>query len=181
MKTLLTTVFLALMQSCLLADELRDEIDSYEEAFHHALHTAPEIYLVCYYKVEKKPWSKEWEQLEIKATIVDAIRGERKVGDRIEFGRVLDGKYGVISKLVGGLYYVQYYRNDSEGSPEFGKLDIDPQDPLALFRFSEAFSTMTAEHKEKAQQGVAPQSATRSESNSEDSDKHQNESEERSR
>ena len=155
------------MQFYLLAGEQRDEIDSYEEAFHHALHTAPEIYLVCYYQVEKKPWGKEWEQLEIKATIIDAIRGERKVGDRIEFGRVFDGKYGDILKLVGSHYYVQYYRNDSEGSPEFGELDIDPQDPLALFRYSGDLSTIADEHKQKAQQAGTGQPATRPESKSE--------------
>jgi hypothetical protein len=161
MKTLLAALCLFSAHPFLSAGELRDEIDSYEEAFHQALHTAPEIYLVCFYQVEKKPWAKEWERLEIKATIVEVIRGERKVGERIEFERVLDGKYGDISKLIGSLKYVQYYRKDQEGSPEFGKLDIDPQDPAALFRYSPEFSVIAAEHKPKAQQPGTGQPATR--------------------
>ncbi len=180
MKILLTTVLLASIRICLLAGEPRDKTDKYKDAFHHALNTAPEIYLVCYYQVEKKPWREIWEQLEIKATIVDAIRGERKVGDRIDFGRVRDGKFGDISQLVGSLYYVQYYRNDVEGSPEFGKLHIDSQHPRALFRYSDDLSGLVAEHKQKAQQAGAGQPATRTESDSEYGDEPQPESEERS-
>lgn len=181
MRILLAALCLATANPLLLAGELRDEIDSYEEAFHHALHKAPEIYLVCYYQVEKKPWGQEWERLEIKATIVEVIRGERKVGDRIEFGRVLDGKYGDISKLAGSLNYVQYYRIDQEGSPEFGKRNIDPQDPAALFRYSPEFAVIAADHKPKAQQDGTGQPATRSKSDSEGGDKPQPESEGRSR
>jgi hypothetical protein len=181
MRTLLAAICLSTVYPLLSAGELRDEIDSDQEAFHHALHKAPEIYLVCYYHVEKKPWGKEWERLEIKATIVEVIRGERKVGEQIEFERVLDGKYGDISKMAGSLNYVQYYRIDQEGSPEFGKLNIDPQDPAALFRYSPEFAVIAAEHKPKAQQAGTGQPATRPESNSEGSDKPQPESEGRTR
>lgn len=170
MRTLLAALCIAIAHPLLSAGELRDEIDSFGESFHQALHVAPEIYLVCYYQVDKKPWAKEWERLEIKATVVEVIRGERKVGDRIEFDRVLDGKYGDISKLPGSLNYVQYYRNDQEGSPEFGKLNIDPQDPAALFRFSSELSVIAAEHKE-AQQAGTEQPATSPELKSEGGDK----------
>lgn len=163
-KIILIAFFLAWAQAILFAGELREEVDSYEEAFHHAIHNAPEIYLICYYQIDKKPWGKEWEQLEIKATIVDVVKGERKVGDKIEFVRVLDGKYGDISMLSGSLHYVQYYRVEEKDAPEFGKLSIDAQDPFALFRYSPEFSVLASKHKNKAQQDGGGQSATRLES-----------------
>ncbi|MBN8460531.1 MAG: hypothetical protein J0M04_22095 [Verrucomicrobia bacterium] len=181
MRSLLAAICLALPLPPIAAGELREEIDSAKEAFHHALHDAPAIYLVCYYKVEMKLWNGDWEQLDIQATIVEVVRGDQKVGDRINFERVMDGKYGDISKLAGSLYYVQLYRNDHEGTPNFGKLDIDPQDPLAVFPYSQERSAMAAEHKKKAQQAGAGQPATLPESKSEGSDKPQPESEGRSR
>jgi hypothetical protein len=150
---LLAALWLASIQPLLLGGELREEVDSYEEAFHHALHNAPEIYLICFYQVEKKVWAEEWEQLKINATVVDVVKGALKVGERIEFERVLDGKYGDISKLEGSLYYVQFHRNNDEKSPRFGKLDIDPQDPFALFRHSPDFSVQADKYKKKAQSG----------------------------
>ncbi len=159
MKSVLATLVFAAFQTISSAGDLPEEIGSYEEAFHHALHKAPEIYLVCYYQVDKKTWAKDWEKLEIKATIVEVIRGKRKIGERIEFERVLDGKYGDISKMAGALQYIQYYRNKHEGSPEFGKLYIDPQDPIAIFPYSTAFSAMVSEHKAKAQQDAPPPTA----------------------
>ena len=93
----------------------------------------------------------------------------------------MDGKYGDISKLAGSLHYVQLYRNDHEGTPNFGKLDIDPQDPLAVFPYSQERSAMATEHKKKAQQAGAGQPATRPELKSEGGDKPQPNAEGRSR
>ena len=127
-----------------LAGERPAEIDSHEAAFHTMLHDGAEFYLICITQVNKKPWSGEWEQLFIKATIVDVIRGARKVGDRIEYNRVLDGKYGDISGLQGSLYFVRF---DVDQDTKTSR--VDPQDPQALFSYSEAFHAVATEHKKK--------------------------------
>jgi hypothetical protein len=71
-----------------------------------------------------------------------------------------------------------------EGQGNFGDVDCGPADPL----FTECALTASGEElvskwqqNNKAEQGVAPQSATRSESNSEGGNKPQPESEARSR
>jgi hypothetical protein len=139
----LTACALVLSALSTHADELKAEIDSAAEAFHRPLHLASEMYLVCYYKVDKKPWGKEWEQLEIRATVVDVVNGPKKIGERIQFVRVLDGKYGDISHLLGSLNYVH--------SHDRGKFEIDAQDPHAIFGYTEERAKVALAHKKAGQ------------------------------
>ena len=161
MRTLLAALCLATAPSCLSGGELRENIDSYEQAFYQVLYTAPEIYLDCYYQVEKQPWVKELERLESKASIVEVLRCLRTVGERIEFGRVLDGKDEDISKLAGSLNCVKDSRNDQDGFPEFCKSDIAPEEPAALCQYSADFTVIaSAAHKPKAQQACSEEHVT---------------------
>ena len=137
--------------SIVVAGERPAEIDSYEAAFHTTLHDGPEFYLVCITQADKKPWRGEWEQLFIKATIVEVIRGEKKVGEKIEYNRVLDGKYGDISSLHGSLYFVRFDIDD-----ETKVIGVDPQDPQALFSYSEEFHAQAIEHKNKENKAEEP-------------------------
>ncbi len=161
MRQILTSVFLASICFC-SADEKPPEIDSYESSFHYRIHDSVEFCLVCYTSVEKKPWRGAGEQLLITATIVDVIRGSRKIGDRIKFQRVLDGKYGDISHLSGSLNFIRF---DKAPNPAFKKTIVDAQDPQAVFRFSEAFHIVALKHK-IAEQGGAEQPATAPQSKS---------------
>ena len=124
-----------------------DEIDSHEAAFHHAIHGSAEFYLVCIYEVTKKPWNKVWEQLEIKATVVEAIKGGKPVGEKISFQRVLDGKYGDVTHMVGSLYFVRYDKGEGP-TPDESKTEINPQDPHAIFGCSKDFLRTAKEHKD---------------------------------
>jgi hypothetical protein len=132
-----------------------EEIDSHASAFHHAIHNSAEFYLVCLYDVHKKPWNKDWEQLEIKATIVLPIKGRKPMGEKISFERVLDGKYGDISHMDGSLYFVRYDKVEGAASGEPRKLGIDAQDPHAVFRSSEDLFRVALEHKETEWTGGA--------------------------
>ncbi|MDP0489550.1 MAG: hypothetical protein Q7Q71_00700 [Verrucomicrobiota bacterium JB023] len=164
--------------TCVLAEPIKDgdEIDSYEAAFHHMLHDAAEFYLVCIYEVEKKPWGKEWEQLEIKATVIDPIKGAKKVGEKLNYRRVLDGKYGDISSLNGSLKFVRLITDEEKPDDE---AFVDAQDPMSVFRYSPEFHKVAREHRQ-AEQGGAGQPATAPESKSEGKEKPKPESEGRS-
>lgn len=161
MKTIFALLFFSLANTNLMAGELRQEIDSNNEAFHHALHLAAEMYLVCYYQLEQRPLQGGCE-LKIKATIVEVIRGELKVGDRIEFTRFLDdnkANQADFSGLVGSLKYVQYKWNDQSAGGGLGKLEIDAQDPQALFGHSADFAALAAQHKQAPQKSAAASEA----------------------
>ena len=61
------------------ADDKPKEIDSYESSFHFMIHDGDGFCLVCYTSIEKKPWGKVFEQLEITATIIEVYKGTRKI------------------------------------------------------------------------------------------------------
>ena len=118
--------------------------------------------MVCYSRVEKKLW-RGGEKLEIEATIVEVYRGKRKIGDRIKFTRVFDGKFGDISHLHGSLYFVRF---DKAPNPAIKQTIVDAQDPQAVFSYTAEFHAIAKKHKQ-AEQGSAHQSTTRPESKSE--------------
>lgn len=119
------------------------EIDSHEAAFHHAIHESTEFHLVCVYDMKKKPVGKAGEELEIQATIIRPIKGDRPVGAKISFKRFLDGKYGDISSMDGTIYFVRFDKVENEP----GKVEINPQDPHAVFRSSEELLKIAREHE----------------------------------
>ena len=150
MRHILTALLITFFYSIASAGERPVEIDSHESAFHIMLHDGAGFCLVCYTKVEKKPWRGEWEKFEIEATIVEVYRGKRKIGDRIKFTRVMDDKFGDISKLHGSLNFIRF---DKALNPAIKQTIVDAQDPQAIFRFSEAFHKVALKHK-VAEQGV---------------------------
>ena len=127
------------------------EIDSHESAFHIMLHDGAGFCLVCYSRVEKKLW-RGGEKLEIEATIVEVYRGKRKIGDRIKFTRVFDGKFGDISHLHGSLYFVRF---DKAPNPAIKQTIVDAQDPQAVFSYTAEFHTIAKKHQQ-AEQVAAP-------------------------
>ena len=134
------------------AGEKPAEINSHESAFHYMIHDGAGFCLVCYTRVEKKPWRGEWEKLEIEATIVEVYRGKRKIGDRIKFTRVMDGKFGDISHLHGSLNFVRF---DKPDNPDSKETFVDGQDPQAVFSYSTEFHAVAKQHKQ-AEQAMPP-------------------------
>ena len=157
------------------------------EWFHQALHYGdrPELYLVCAYKISVQKHgidslaAQGWEELLISCTVVDVIRGPKKVGEKFTYRRYLDGKAKDLVKIedhLGRLNYVFFVEAPN------GSRFVDPQDPSAVWRFEPEIQKAANLHRNsKAEQGVAPQSATRAESEPESSDKPQPDSESRSR
>ena len=107
-----------------------DGLDSPPKVFHHyGIHSHVEGYLVCVYEVETTGGSKN--EMEIRSTVVERIRGTRKMGDRLAFKRVSDATTEKVSRasasMVGGLYYVFLRLCDD------GHIQVDAQNPLALW------------------------------------------------
>jgi len=136
--------FLLVLSSLSHADDKPKEVDSYESSFHFMIHDGDGFCLVCYTSIEKKPWGKVFEQLEITATIIEVYKGTRKIGDKIKFNRVLDGKYGDISHLQGSLQFVRF---DKAHNPAIKNTVVDAQDPQAIFKFSEKLHKVARKHK----------------------------------
>ena len=112
------------------------------KAFHAAFHINTESYLICIYKVDKQPPRIGYpDQINIKATVIEAIQGNKKVGEKFSFERILDGKYGDVSGMAGGLYYVFLYTNDH------GKILVSSQDPNALWEYKEEYKPVANSHK----------------------------------
>ena len=147
------------------------------EWFHKRLHYEewPEIYLVCDYRIAVQEHGIEplsargWEELSISCTIVDVIRGPRKVGEKFTYRRYLDGKAKDLVKIeerLGHLNYVFFVE-----APDGTKF-VDPQDPSAVWRFEPEIQRAANLHRKgKAEQDGAEEPASRSESEPEGGDK----------
>jgi hypothetical protein len=133
------------------------------EYFHQSLHheDRPELYLVCYYAVRVQPHGIEnlaaqgWEEIVVSCTVVDSIRGPKKVGDRFEYVRYRDGKAGNTKDLLGRLTYVFF-------TQAAGGRFVDPQDPASEWLFSEELRRIVEIHekpKPKAGPGAAQPAA----------------------
>ncbi len=129
------------------------------EYFHQSLHDEghPELYLVCDYAVKVQPHgiaslaARGWEEVVVSCTVVDAIRGPKKVGERFEYRRYREGKAKETEKLLGGLRYVFFV--EATGGERF----VDPQDPASVKDYCEEFARIVAVHrKPKAEQVVPP-------------------------
>lgn len=110
----------------------------------------PEFYLVCIHGFKVQPHGSvpEWEELALRSTIVDVIRGEKKVGDTLEYRHYLDGKAVEPEKIVGTLWYVFV----SEFETEDGKMVrfVDPQDPSCRIPYTPKRAKILAEHRGQA-------------------------------
>lgn len=125
-----------------------DSLNSPAKTFHHyGLHAHAEAYLVCIYKVEKTGGA--INEMRIKATVIDHIKGSRKLGSQFIFTRLSDGSHEevsrTISNLQGGLFYVFL------DVGEDGQAGVDAQDPIALWKYTEELREVVARHMSKCQ------------------------------
>ncbi|MEO5804807.1 MAG: hypothetical protein ABIR24_14885 [Verrucomicrobiota bacterium] len=119
-----------------------DSLDSDLKTFHHyGIQNHAESYLVCLHDVEKTGGPKN--EAEIKATVVDRIKGEKRVGEEFVFRRVSDSSFEQLLRMRGGLYYVFLNKEDDE------KMTVDGQDPAALRKYSDELREMVHRHKQR--------------------------------
>jgi hypothetical protein len=153
MKKLLT-LFLILTASAIAGEHHVDDDDFigwdqmfHTNAFHRGLEDRPELYLVCIhgFKVQSHGSVPEWEELALRSTIVDAVRGGKKVGDLLEYRHYLDVKAVNPEQMVGTLWYIFV----SEDLDDDGKKVrfVDPQDPSCRVRYTEDLAKIVAEHR----------------------------------
>jgi len=120
-----------------------DSLDSDLKKFHHyGIQNHAESYLVCLYDVEKTGGPKN--EAEIKATVVDRIKGEKRFGEEFVFRRVSESSFEQLLRMRGGLYYVFLKKEDD------GKMAVDGQDPAALRKYSDELGELVQRHKQRA-------------------------------
>ncbi len=142
MKTLAISLALAAVALSLsgcassLAPERRGEVDSPIKAFvQYGLDRRPEAYLVCVYQAETTGGLKN--EVEIRATVVDRIKGTKQVGEILSFKRVSDGAWD-LPGMRGALLYV-FLDQDTDG-----RAFVDIQDPQALWGYSDELQKIVA-------------------------------------
>jgi hypothetical protein len=107
----------------------------------------PELYLVCIHGFKVQPHGSvpEWDELALRSTIVEVIRGDRKVGDLLEYRHYLDGKAVAPETIVGTLWYVTV---SEEETKDGGKVRfVDPQDPSCRIPYTAERAKIVAEHR----------------------------------
>ncbi|MBI4659812.1 MAG: hypothetical protein HY735_13310 [Verrucomicrobia bacterium] len=119
-----------------------DSLNSPEKVFHHyGIHAHIEAYLVCVYSVEKKRET-NLDTIQIKATVIDRIKGKKKIGERVAFLRCFDYQLGDVSYMNGALYYVIFRRFEN------GEVAVDSQDPIAMANYEPELEAVAERHKE---------------------------------
>jgi hypothetical protein len=125
-----------------LSSERAGEVDSPVKAFvQYGLDRRSEAYLVCVYQAETTGGSKS--EVEIHATVVDCIKGKKRVGERFSFRRGSDSGAWDLARLRGDLFYV-FLDEDADG-----RLFVDAQDPQALWRYSAELHRIVAKYRRK--------------------------------
>ncbi len=118
------------------------EPDNDLKDFHRLIHHNVESYIICVYGIEKIPQRVGYkDQIIIKSTITYAVKGKKKIGEKLIFNRMKDGKFGDVSHMRGRLYFVFLH---SMGS---GDISVDPQDPAALIKYKEEYYKVAIGHK----------------------------------
>lgn len=111
------------------SDEKPNDMEFYY--LHQALHYSVEAYVVRYDNIVKSTWANgAGDKLEISATILEVIKGNKSRGATINFTRTLDGRYGDISGYFDQKYIV-FYDEYKSG------IRIDPQSPAAVAGYSD--------------------------------------------
>ena len=121
----------------------------YLEHFHRCLHyeERPELYLVCNFALKAQPRGtlsdRGWEEFEITCTVVDPIKGTKKIGEQFKYRRYLDGKASQKHRdyYMGKLLYVFITRHPD------GHLFVDPQDPSCAWPYSEELQKAANLHR----------------------------------
>ncbi len=117
------------------------EPDNDLKDFHRLIHHNVESYIICVYEIEKIEQRVGYkDQIIIKSTITFTIKGKKRIGERLIFNRIKDGKFGDISHMKGRLYFVFLH---SMGS---GDISVDPQDPAALIKYKEEYNKVANDH-----------------------------------
>jgi hypothetical protein len=120
----------------------KSEVDSPSKAFlEYGIRSHPEAYLACLWEVEKTPEGDNWA--EIRATVVESIKGSKKTGERFTFKRITDSGVWDFAYLRGGLYYV-FLQNSADG-----RVSVDAQDPNALWKYSDELRRVVARYRQK--------------------------------
>jgi hypothetical protein len=127
-----------------------DDFIGWDGWFHnnafHRTEDFPELYLVCIHGIKVQPHGimagEGWEELGLRSTIVDVVRGDKKVGDQLDYRRYLDGKAVNPEKRLGTLWYVFVTETD-DGKHRF----VDPQDPVCHVPYTEKLAKIVAEHR----------------------------------
>jgi len=129
MNRVFIILLLVLLPGFSLANEL-DENNGPSEYAHQMLHRAVEVYVVRYDDVVKSTWANgAGDRIDVSATIVEGVKGSRANGDKIDFFRILDGRYRDTNKLIGQLFIIFYEKTENG-------ITINPQDPSAVTRHS---------------------------------------------
>jgi len=123
-----------------------DGLDSPSKVFHHyGIQSHPEAYLICVYQVEKTGGGKN--EMKLNVTVVDCIKGTRKVGERFVFTRVSEGSPEEVAQAIqniqGGLYYVFLTLWDN------GQVAVDAQDPIAMWGYTDELREIVDRHKSR--------------------------------
>jgi hypothetical protein len=125
MNRAFTLIFLVLLPLFSLASEL-NENNGPSEYIHQTLHRAVEVYVVRYDSVVKSTWADgAGDRIDVSATIIDGVKGSRATGDKINFFRILDGRYKDTNEFVGQLFIIFYEKTENG-------ININPQDPSAV-------------------------------------------------
>lgn len=125
-----------------LRSERSGEVDSPAGAFvQYGLDRRAEAYLVCVHRVEPTGGAKN--EVEIQAVVVDCIKGEKRVGERITFRRVSDAGSWDLDRMEGALMYV-FLDQDADGA-----LFVHAQDPQALWGYSAELQRIVEEFRKK--------------------------------
>jgi hypothetical protein len=112
-----------------LSSERAGDVDSAVKAFvQYGLDRRPEAYLVCVYEAETTGGYKH--EVEIRATVVERIKGKKHVGEKFAFRRGSDAGPFDLGRFRGELFYV-FLDKDADG-----RLFVDAQDPQALWEYS---------------------------------------------
>ena len=148
---------------------------------------------ICVYEQEWLPPSEKFPkgQLIQRAVVTHIHRGSWKIGQRIEYTHFIEDApryFGRFVSTVPGKLRTFFYQPDGSETSKDGMIVISGDGHWGFGRVDDVFAKLfalelksNAKLKPESEQGVAPQSATRSESKSEGSDKPQLESKERSR
>jgi hypothetical protein len=121
----------------------KSEVDSPSKAFlEYGIRAHAEAYLVCLWAVEKTSKGDAWAA--IQATVVENIKGSKKIGENFTFERMTDTGVWDFAYLRGGLYYLFIQKGlDGRGS-------VDAQDPGALWQYSDVLRKIVEQYKKKS-------------------------------
>ena len=125
-----------------LTSERKGEVDSPIKAFvQYGLDRRAEAYLVCVYQAEMTGGAKN--EAEIRATVVDRIKGTKLVGESLSFKRVSNSGAWDLPGMRGRLLYV-FLDRDADG-----RAFVDIQDPQALWGSKDEFQKIVARFRRK--------------------------------